>query len=280
MMKIHWNYLTAIARKDLLEVRQNRAAWLPMLIVPLIFILVLPLATIFIPSAMGATSETLTQDADLEVFLANMPPSFKESLEGLEPIALMVKVMLGYFMAPMFLIFPIMFSTIIAAESFAGERERKTLEALLYTAASDLELFLGKVLAAMLPALGLSWGSFLLYTVVLNAAGYNLFGGLWFPLATWWPLIFWISPGLALLGTSATVLISAKTPTFMGAYQSSASLVLVVIGFLVGQATGVLYLSVGVGMIIGLGVWIIAAVLTGVAIGSFQRSRLLVQAAN
>ena len=36
-------------------------------------------------------------------------------------------IFLGYLFAPMFLIMPLMLSSIIAAESFAGERERKTL---------------------------------------------------------------------------------------------------------------------------------------------------------
>ena len=71
----------------------------------------------------------------------------------------------------------------IAAESFAGERERKKMEALLYTSASDAELFVGKALAAFLPALAITWLSFAGYTIVLNAAGWTIFGQIWFPLS-------------------------------------------------------------------------------------------------
>ena len=41
--------------------------------------------------------------------------------------------MLVYLFAPMYLIVPMMVSAVIAADSFVGERERKTLEALLHT---------------------------------------------------------------------------------------------------------------------------------------------------
>jgi ABC-2 type transport system permease protein len=41
----------AIARKDWIEVRQNKYAWMPMLIVPMIFVVVLPLVfTLILPA--------------------------------------------------------------------------------------------------------------------------------------------------------------------------------------------------------------------------------------
>jgi ABC-type Na+ efflux pump permease subunit len=267
--------ILAIAQKDLLEVRQNRYAWLPMIIVPILFVLVLPLAMILIPPRLQLSPQELASQSDLEFFLQNMPPSMAQALAGLDEFQSMVLIMLGYLFAPFFLIFPLMFSTVIAAESFAGERERKTMEALLYTPASDSELFLGKVLAALAPAIGISWGSFILYALVLNTAGYPLFGRIWFPLPSWWPLILWITPALALLGTAATVLISARVRTFMGAYQTSASLVVLVVALLIGQFSGVLYLSVGTGLLIGLVLWLVAGGLMTLAVRSFHRRTLL-----
>ena len=149
------------------------------------------------------------------------------------------------------------------------------MEALLYTAARDVELFLGKVSAALIPAIGISWGSFLVYSAVLNIAGYPLFGRIWFPLPTWWPLIFWITPALAVLSISATVLISARVQTFMGAYQLSASLVIIVVALLIGQISGVVYLTVGVGVVVGFVFWGVAAVLLILALRGFNRYLLL-----
>lgn len=267
--------LKAIVVKDLREVRQNTAAWLPMVIVPLIFVVVLPLGMILVPQYANIPLEQFTADADLEMFLSNMPPAMQQTLAGLDALQSTLVVMLGYLLAPMFLIFPLMFSTVIAAESFAGERERKTMEALLYTPATDQELFMGKVLAALLPAMLLTWSSFLGYIVVVNSAAFPLFGRIWFPLPNWWPLMFWIAPALAVLGISATVLISVRTQTFMGAYQLSSSLVLLVLVLMGGQISGVLYLSVGVGLLVGVVLWLAAAGLTVLAVRTFHRDRIL-----
>jgi ABC-type transport system involved in multi-copper enzyme maturation permease subunit len=51
--------------------------------------------------------------------------------------------------------FPVSFSLVIALESFVGEKERNTLEALLSTPITDGALYLGKLLAALaLPLMG------------------------------------------------------------------------------------------------------------------------------
>jgi hypothetical protein len=99
---------------------------------------------------------------------------------------------------------------------------------------------------------------------------------MWFPLVNWYPLILLVSPAISLLGIAVTVLISSKVNTFMGAYQSSASLVVLVLALLVGQITGVLYLSALVGLLLGVVIWIAGIVLMVYAIRSFNREKLLV----
>jgi ABC-type Na+ efflux pump permease subunit len=175
----------------------------------------------------------------------------------------------------MFLIMPLMFSAIIGAESFVGERERKTLEALLYSSATDTELFVGKVLAGVVPAVGLSWISYLVYAVVVNAFSYSMMGSIWFPLASWWPLMFWLTPAFSVLGISATVLVSSRVKTFMEAYQVSGSLVLLVLGLVAGQISGVLYLGVWTSMLIGAGIWLVNGILLVISIGIFNRQKLI-----
>jgi ABC-2 type transport system permease protein len=273
-LRLSWMKINTIAQKDLIEVRQNKAVWLPMLILPLVFIVLLPLLFTLMPRFFPASMESMN-DPDLRTFMENMPPSLSGALQGLDSYQSLVLIALGYMFAPFFLILPLMFSTVVAAESFAGERERKTMEALLYTSATDAELFLGKVLAALIPAIGISWGSFILYIVVVNGASYWSFQRLWFPLPTWYPLVLWITPALAMLGIAVTVLISAKQQTFMGTYQTSASLVVVVLALLIGQVTGVLYLTVPAGLLVGLVFWAVALVTTRLAIRTFNRSSLL-----
>lgn len=54
-------------------------------------------------------------------------------------------------------VLPLGLSTSIAADTFAGERERRSLETMLCAPQTAWPLFLGKGLSALLPALALSW---------------------------------------------------------------------------------------------------------------------------
>ncbi|HUS15926.1 MAG TPA: ABC transporter permease subunit [Chloroflexia bacterium] len=89
-------------------------------------------------------------------FLARRNPEF--AFAALVPLALML---VGFF--------PISFSIILALESFAGEKERNTLEALLATPVSDRALYLGKMAAAVLPPLVASYLAMALYLAGIMA---------------------------------------------------------------------------------------------------------------
>jgi hypothetical protein len=80
-------------------------------------------------------------------------------------------------------------------------------------------------------------------------------------------------------GVAITVLISTRMQTFMGAYQTSASTVILILGLFVGQISGVLYLDFTVGLILGLILWILAFVLVKLAISKFNRTALLISKA-
>lgn len=271
---MNWRSIWAIARKDLKEVRQNKIAWGPAIAIPLIFAVAIPILFSVLPQVLPV-DDIQRELGDMETLLKNLPPSIQAIFEGLKLEQMFVLYMTAFMFAPLFLIMPLMFSSVVGADSFVGERERKTMEALLYSPATDLELFLGKVLAAVIPAISLSWLTYLVYIIVVNVASFNLFGRIWFPLPTWWPLMFWLTPAFALLGISATVMISARVKTFMEAYQLTGSLVVLVLALVVGQATGVLFLGVGTVMIVGTLVWIVDGILICLSVRNFKRSSLI-----
>jgi ABC-2 type transport system permease protein len=271
---MNWRSIWAIARKDLKEVRQNKIAWGPAIAIPLIFAILMPILFSVLPQVMPV-DDIQRELGDMDTLLENLPPSIQVVFEGLKLEQMFVLYMTAFMLAPLFLIMPLMFSSVVGADSFVGERERKTMEALLYSPATDMELFLGKVLAAVIPAISLSWLTYLVYIIVVNAASFNLFGRIWFPLPTWWPLMFWLTPAFALLGISVTVMISARVKTFMEAYQLTGSLVVLVLALVVGQATGVLFLGVGTVMIVGTLIWIVDGVLIYLSVRNFKRSSLI-----
>lgn len=266
--------LKTIVLKDLREVRRNTGAWVPAVIVPLFFVLLLPAGMILIPSLIPAAA-TDFYGPEFDELLGMISPALGQALVGLSVEEAWITLMVGYLFAPFLLMMPLMLSTIIGAESFVGERERKTLEALIYTPATDAELFTGKVIASVAPSIALSWVCFLIYGLVANIAAWPVMGRVWFPLPNWWPLMLWLTPAIATLGMAATVLISVRARTFMEAYQMSGALVLLVVGLMAGQFSGVLYLSPLIILLIGLVVWIADAVMIWFGIQTFARPKLL-----
>lgn len=271
---MNWRAVGALARKDLKEVRLNKVAWIPAALVPMVIVVLLPLAFILAPTLFSPSQATSASAAGVQTLLNLVPQSTVRELNGLNDAQRWVVFSTGFVSAPMILLLPLMFSSIAGADSFVGERERKTLEALLYTPATDGELFLGKVIASVVPALLLTWLSFAIYAVVVNAAGWHIMQRIWFPTAAWWPLMLWVAPAIATLGMAAAVLISSRVNTFMEAYQLTGSLVIIVLALVIAQASGVLSLSVGVTFLVGLAFWAVDAVLVWLSVRLFSRGAI------
>ncbi|MCA9981838.1 MAG: ABC transporter permease subunit, partial [Anaerolineales bacterium] len=61
--------------------------------------------------------------------------------------------------------FPTSFSLVIALEAFAGEKERRSLEPLLSTPLSDAQLYMGKMLASVIPPVLASYIGIVIYSL-------------------------------------------------------------------------------------------------------------------
>jgi ABC-type Na+ efflux pump permease subunit len=133
-----------------------------------------------------------------------------------------------------------MTSSVISSDSFAGEKERKTIEALLATPISDGELFLGRMLVSFIPSMIVTVTSFAVYTVVFDVMALDIFNGvLLLPNIDWFLLIFGLAPTVALARIGLTVMISVKVKGFLEAQQISVVLMIPVLALVVGQAAGV-----------------------------------------
>jgi len=272
-MNWNWRAIRAMIRKDLQQVRQNRMIWLPMILVPALLNVILPLVMVLLPSLATSSSQSVNS-SDLEELLKILPAEVQRLLAGFTARELWVYVSANYMFAPMFLIVPMMVSSILAADSVVGERERKTLEGLLYTPMTDSEIFVAKVLYSFMPACLVSVASFLAYALVVNLAGYRVMGRLFFPTAGWWPLVFWLGPAVSAIGLWASVLISSKAKTFMQAQQTSGLLVLPIVFLMIGQIAGLFFLSAWLTIIVGLFAWVIGLWLVWVGARTFARGEL------
>jgi ABC-2 type transport system permease protein len=170
---------------------------------------------------------------------------------------------------------PMMVASVVAADSFAGEKERKTLEALIYTPTTDLELFAGKVLSAWIPAILVSLVGFVLYGLAVNIGAWPTMGRIFFPNALWWVLVLWVAPGAAALGLGATVLVSSRVNSFQEANQIAGVVVLPIVILVAAQASGAMYLSLGLTVALGVVVWLIGGVLLWIGVRTFRRSEII-----
>lgn len=266
--------MTTIMRRDIKVVMQSKAVMIPLIVVPVMMLVILPGLAALVP-LLESTGGSAT--SDLEMMLAQMPTELQAQLAGYTLAQSIVVLAVVYLMAPMYLIVPLMVASVIAADSFAGEKERKTLEALIYTPTTDRELFLAKLGSAWIPAIAVAWGGFIIYSVVANVAAWPTLGRIFFPNGMWLVLALWVAPAVAGLGLGATVIVSARVKTFQEAYQMGAIVVLPIVALLVGQATGVMYFSVGLVFLLGLVIWLIDAVLFWYGSRSFQRTDLVAQ---
>lgn len=134
-----------------------------------------------------------------------------------------------------------MASSVIASDSFSGEKERKTIEALLATPISDSELFLGKVLVSFIPSMMVTVFSFLVYSTVVDMASFTILDGrMLLPNTFWIMLIFGVAPTVALASVGLTVMISAKVKGFREAQQISAILIIPILILVFAQISGAL----------------------------------------
>ncbi|MBY0115105.1 ABC transporter permease subunit [Paenibacillus sp. FSL H8-0317] len=243
--------IRALVRKDIRSVTASVQLWLPMLIVPLIIGIIMPSALLWAASRMELRSlgnisflleslDALTQSGQIPQ-LASMPTDNHR----------IVYYLAMYMFAPLFLIIPVMASSILTANSFAGEKERKTLEGLLFTPISMSTLFKGKVLAALIPSILLSWVTFLIYGIIANILMYPMFGTLMFPNLNWIILVVWVVPACSLMVILLNVLISAKVRGFQEAYQLGGLIVLPLIALVAGQASGMLLIGPWMLLMIG-----------------------------
>jgi ABC-type transport system involved in multi-copper enzyme maturation permease subunit len=242
---------------------------LPILLTPVLFYVVLP-------ATFGIVGGSVTVDSpEFRELLDVMPAAFQREVAGLDARAQLLVWAFEYAFASLFLIVPLMTSTVIAADSFAGERERKTLEALVYTPVSDRDLYLAKAAAPWLAAMAVALLGYVAYAIVANLVAAGPVGRPLVLTLRWLLVLVWLTPAIAAAAVGALVLVSARVRGFQEAYQLGGLVVLPLVALLVSQLTGALYLEIGLIVLIGAVVWVVAIVVLRLGYRSFRRERLL-----
>jgi len=258
-----------VFRKDWLEVRRNWEIMAPIIILPIIFSVVLPSMMLLIPGGTGGGS------AEFGSLLANLPLSVQAELVGLTEGQTIMYIMLVYVFAPFFLLIPAMASSVIASDSFAGEKERKTIEGLLATPLSDGELLVGKIMVAFVPSMIVTLLSFAVYTMLVDALSLGTFNRFILPTVNWVLIIFLLAPATAVTGIALTVIVSARVKGFREAQQLSVLIIVPIMGLVLGQMFGLLLLIPTVILILFAIFVVVDVIILKIGLDMFEREEIL-----
>jgi ABC-type Na+ efflux pump permease subunit len=174
-----------------------------------------------------------------------------------------------------YLLMPVGLSSISAAFSIVAEKQQRTLEPILATPISDLEFLMGKLLAALVPSIILTWAAAILAAVIVNLTTWGRYQTLLLPDRFWAVGVFVLAPLLGTASVLAAMRLSAKLTDPQSANQFT-GLVIVptfIVGIgIFGKLLTVSLLAVAIASVV---VMLLALFLLRMNLKNFQREEIL-----
>jgi ABC-2 type transport system permease protein len=151
--------ILTIIDKEWAELFKNRLVLFTITLMPMLFTL-MPLAVLYftrIPSLQGGD-------------MADIPASFAQACGIMTSQDCIQVFMVNQFLL-LYMIMPLMIPIAIAAYGIVGEKTTHSLEPLLATPITTVELLAGKNLAASIPAIIATWGCFAIFLLLMPLTG-------------------------------------------------------------------------------------------------------------
>nr|MBC7245052.1 ABC transporter permease subunit [Chloroflexota bacterium] len=252
-----------IIGKEWAEVFKSRFVLFTVIFMPLFFT-VLALVLLFLTRSAG-TGDVSGPTSD--ALLRACP-------EGLTAEECLQVYFVSQFML-LFMMTPLIVPVNIAAYSIAGEKTTRSLEPLLATPITTIELLMGKNLAAAIPAVLATWGGFLLYALGANLLIDNpkVLAALFDP--EWWLAIAVVGPLLSILSVNFSLMVSSRVNDPRAAEQLSAVVILPLLLVFFGQLAGWIVFNLQLVLISALVLVAVDVLMVFVAIRLFQRETIL-----
>jgi uncharacterized membrane protein SpoIIM required for sporulation len=164
--------------------------------------------------------------------------------------------------------FPVAVALVLALESFVGEKERRSLEPLLSSPLTSLQLYLGKMFASLIPPLAASYlGMFFFLFALYRQGG-------WLPDAALFVQVFALATVNCLVMVSAAVVVSTQTTSMRGANLMSFLIILPMAVLLQAQSAAIVWGRAEVMWWTVFGLVLIAVLLVRTGIAHFNREEL------
>jgi ABC-2 type transport system permease protein len=258
-------HLRALLSKELLDVSRNRSTLLPAAVASLMALAIPFAITLAIPALTG---EGLGDDTDLV--------RVSRAVEGPDALGTEGRIQLFFFQQflLLFVVLPLTGAMALAAHSVVGEKQARTLEPLLATPITTLELLVAKVLGALLPTLAISTAGLVAYFGLIGLLAEPGVATAMFD-ARALALVALVGPASALASLQVALLVSSRANDARTAQQFGVLIILPMTGLLVAQFAGAVWLSAGRLGLIGLGLLALWAVLALVSVLVFDRETIL-----
>jgi len=263
--------VAVVVRTELRQLAQARDFWGPMVILGAIFFAVIP-TSLFL---------TITQIGDVEVVgkvsqaVEVLPESTQSQIPDASPEGRTTYALAVFLLAPIAIVVPLTISTAVGAASLVGEREKGTGEFLAHSPAAAKEIYLGKVIASMVPGYLTTAVGFGAYSLIVNLLVGPEVGGWFFPTRQWWVMVLWVLPPFLAITLSIVLRLSGRVRSTAAAQQASGLVTLPLIGIAYAQATGSMFGAARTGWYVGALAWVIAVASLAGGMRSVRRARLL-----
>ncbi len=268
---MNWSRTFTVARTDLKQLVQAKDFWMPMAFLGSLFFAIVPFFLLI----------TITRIGNVEVVgqisqaLDALPDAARAQVRGDTPEAQTGYALAVFLFAPVAVIVPLTISTAVGAATIVGERERGTGEFLAHSPAGVKEIYLGKLIASLVPGYATTLIGFGVYSLIVNLVVGPKVGGWFFPTAQWWLMILWVLPPFLAICLSLVLRLSAKVKSTAAAQQAAGLVSLPLIMIAYSQSTGVLFGAGYVPVIVGALAWAIALFSLHRGVRSVTRQRLL-----
>ncbi|MEX1007153.1 MAG: ABC transporter permease subunit [Acidimicrobiia bacterium] len=260
-----------IARTDLRQFVQARDFWLPLAIVALLFFVIIPAFLLLIISTIKDV-KLVNQLSDV---VGSLPADLKHSVKGQKGPVQASYALAVYLFAPLAIIVPLTVSSAVGAHTIIGERERGSGEFLAHSPATERQIYLGKLMASLIPGYFTAAVGFAMYSLVVNLIVGPKVGGWFFPTGNWWILMLWVLPPFIAIALAVILVISARVSSAAAAQQSSALATLPLIVIAYGVSSNTIFKGQALAFGIGALAWIVALLALWRASRAVSRERLL-----
>jgi len=260
-----------IARTDLHQFVQARDFWLPLSIVALLFFVIIPTFLLLIISTIKDV-KLVNQLSDV---VGSLPADLKHSVKGQKGPVQASYALAVYLFAPLAIIVPLTVSSAVGAHTIIGERERGSGEFLAHSPATERQIYLGKLMASLIPGYFTAAVGFAMYSLVVNLIVGPQVGGWFFPTGNWWILVLWVLPPFIAIALAVILAISARVSSAAAAQQSSALATLPLIVIAYGVSSNTIFKGQILAFAIGALAWGVALFALWRASSAVSRERLL-----